>query len=267
MRHLMLYDTLSCLNCFACMSACSAENRMRMARDEGIHIERSSNALLPETFYFTPVRREVGAYPKARVLVAFHHCRHCEHAPCLANCPSGAIERRPGGQVVINASACIGCRTCIDVCPYDVPRYDPVSNTAKKCIGCYDRVESGRQQVCVSACPAGALVSGSEAEVIAEGEKRLGRYAERLGGEYMLYGKEAVNATVGRTGWLTLAPKALAEAYLLPENPVKRTMQARQGSKTLGTMGLAGIGAGAALHSLHWLSARKKKVREEEHGE
>jgi len=238
-----------------------------MERDQGIHLERAMNDLLPETYYLTPVRQETGQYPDARVVVGFHHCRHCENAPCMANCPSGAIERRPGGQVVINESACIGCRTCSDACPFDVPRYDARSNTAKKCIGCYDRVESGRLQSCVSACPTQALISGPEREVIAEGEARVAQYKKRLGGEYVLYGKTEVNGYVGRTGWLTLAPAEYAEEYLLPEDPVKRTMQARQLSKSFGAVGLAGIGAGAALHSLHWLTARKKKVREEEHGE
>jgi hypothetical protein len=94
----------------------------------------------------------------------------------------------------------------------------------------------------------------------------VAQYTKRLGGEYILYGKDEINTYVGRTGWLTLAPAEYAGEYLLPENPVKRIMQARQGSKALGAMGLAGIGAGAALHSLHWLTARKKKVREEENG-
>lgn len=66
-----------------------------------------------------------------------------------------------------------------------------------------------------------------------------------------------------KTGWLTLAPTEYAEEYLLPEDPVKRTMQVRQVSKSFGAAGLVGIGAGAALHSLHWLAARKKKVQEQ----
>ena len=64
MKQLMLYDTMSCLNCFACMSACSVENRMRMERDQGIHIESALNDFLPASYYLTPVRQEVGDYPE-----------------------------------------------------------------------------------------------------------------------------------------------------------------------------------------------------------
>ena len=266
MKQLMLYDTMSCLNCFACMSACSVENRMRMERDQGIHLVKALNDFLPASYYLTPVKQEIGDYPDSRVIVGFHHCRHCEYAPCLESCPAGAIERRDGGQVVINPSACIGCRTCSDACPFDVPFYDRRTGKASKCIGCFDRVESGRKQSCVSACLTKSLISGSEAEIIAEGERRIASYQKRVGGEYLLYGKSSLNNYVGKTGWLTLAPKEFAEAYLLPENPIKLTMYLGNKSKLAGAAGLAGIGAGIALHTFYWLSKRKEKIQEENNG-
>ena len=178
MRYLNMYDSISCLNCLACMSACSMENRMRMERDEGITIERGVNEYLPRSYYLRPWRREVGEFPNARLLVAFEHCRHCEFAQCLIHCPAEAIERRPTGQVVINASACIGCRTCRDACPFNIPFYDKQTGKAGKCIGCYDRVEAGMKPACVSACPSEALISGPEDEVIAEGARIGGVEAE-----------------------------------------------------------------------------------------
>ena len=63
MRYLNLYDSISCLNCLACMSACSVENRMRMERDAGVSIERGVNEYLPGSYYLRPWRREVGKYP------------------------------------------------------------------------------------------------------------------------------------------------------------------------------------------------------------
>ena len=198
--------------------------------------------------------------------VGFHHCRHCEHAPCLESCPSGAIERREGGQVVINPSGCVGCRTCSDACPFNVPIYDKKTGKAAKCIGCYDRVEAGRKQSCVSACPTQALISGPESQVIAEGERRMALYKKRAGGDYLLYGKSSLNSYVGRTGWVTLAPREYAEAYLLPENPIKLTMVLRNNAKLAGIAGLAGVGAGITLHTLHWLSKRKEKIQGEKNG-
>ncbi len=260
MRYLNMYDSLSCLNCLSCMSACSVENRMRMERDAGVDITRGVNQFLHASYYLRPEKIAVSQYPDSRLLIGFQHCRHCEIAACLDNCPSTAIERRPTGQVVINESACIGCRTCRDVCPFDVPFYDEQSDKAKKCIGCYDRVESGLQPACVSACMTQALISGPADEVIAEGEQRAAQYAERLGREYILYGKDRVNSTVGRLGWVTLVAKEDAPYYLLPENPSKTTMLARGAVKVAGAVGAVGALAGVALHGLYLLSVRRSKV-------
>lgn len=212
-----------------------------------------------------PWRREVGQYPDTRLLVAFEHCRHCETAQCLLHCPSGAIERRPAGQVVINDSACIGCRTCRDACPFDIPIYDNQTGKARKCIGCYDRVESGMQPACVVACPSRALISGTEEEVLAEGMRRVAVYEKRLNRDFVLYGKDKVNDVVGRLGWVSIAPKEYAEHYDLFAKPAKATMIARDGIKCLGALGAAGVLAGAALHGVYVLARRKEHVKAAEH--
>ena len=261
MRYLIMYDSMSCLNCMACMSACSMENRMRMERDEGVSIERGVNDYLPGSYYLRPWRREVGEFPDARLLVAFEHCRHCEIAQCLINCPAKAIERRPGGQVVINASACIGCRTCHDVCPYDVPKFDKQTGKARKCIGCYDRVEAGMKPACVSACPSKALTSGPEDIVLSEGERRVSNYANRLGRDYILYGRDKINRVVGKLGWVSIAAAEDAEHYDLFANPAKTTMIARDIAKTGGAIAAAAVVAGAALHALYLLIRRKEDVK------
>jgi len=243
------------------MSACSMENRMRMERDEGVSLERAVNDYLPRTYYLRPWRREVGEYPNARLLVAFEHCRHCEIAQCLINCPTKAIERRPGGQVVINASACIGCRTCQDVCPFNIPKFDKQTGKAGKCIGCYDRVEAGMKPACVSACPSQALISGPEDIVLAEGERRISSYANRLGREFVLYGKDKINRVVGKLGWVSIAAKEDAEHYDLFAKPAKATMVARDVVKVGGAVGVAGVVAGAALHTLYLVTKRKNHVK------
>lgn len=261
MRYLNMYDSISCLNCMACMSACSMENRMRMQRDEGISLMRGVNDYLPRTYYLRPWRKEVGEFPNSRLLVAFEHCRHCENAQCLNNCPSKAIERRPGGQTVINASACIGCRTCRDVCPFNIPFYDKQTGKAQKCIGCYDRVEAGMKPACVTACPSQALVSGPEDEVIAEGERRAAQYNKRLGWDYVLYGSGLINRTVGRLGWISISSSEDAVHYDLVSNPTKVSMIGRDLVKIGGAVGAAGTAAGAALHGLYLFAKRKDKVQ------
>jgi formate dehydrogenase iron-sulfur subunit len=261
MRYLNLYDSISCLNCLACMSACSVENRMRLERDVGVSLERGVNEYLPGSYYLRPWRREVGEYPNTRLLVAFEHCRHCENAQCLNHCPAKAIERRPAGQVVINQSACIGCRTCRDVCPFDIPIYDQQTGKARKCIGCYDRVEAGLKPVCVSACPSQALISGPEDIVLSEGERRVATYTKRLGRDYILYGKDKINRVVGRLGWVSIAAQEDVKQYDLPANPAKATMIARDVFKIGGAIGVGGVLAGAALHGLYLFTKRKDRLK------
>ena len=47
-------------------------------------------------------------------------CKHCDDAPCLEVCPTGAILRTEFDTVYINPPACNGCRDCISACPFGV---------------------------------------------------------------------------------------------------------------------------------------------------
>lgn len=165
---------------------------------------------------------------------------------------------------MINEKACVGCQTCVDVCPYNVPQYDPQTNKASKCIGCYDRIENGLPQACVSACPTGALQSGSREEMIAEGRHRKAHYEKSLQQKIVLYGEEAPNSYVGRLHWLTIAPKVYQNEYLIPENPKEIGMQIRSVVKDWSGVGV-GVTAGAlALHGLFYFTQRKNLVQQAE---
>jgi anaerobic carbon-monoxide dehydrogenase iron sulfur subunit len=91
-------------------------------------------------------------------------CRHCEDAPCVKACISGAITRTDDGLVITAADKCIGCWTCVMVCPYGVIGRDADHGKAYRCDRCQnnqnqDNQNQGRQiPACVSACPTGALV-------------------------------------------------------------------------------------------------------------
>ncbi len=117
---------------------------------------------------------------------------------------------------------------------------------------------------CVSACPTRTLISGPEDEVIAEGERRIAQYAERLDRKYILYGKNRINGAVGKLGWVSIAAREDAEHYDLFAHPVKATMVARNLIKIGGGVGAAGVAAGAALHGLYLFSKRKDQVRRSE---
>ena len=76
-------------------------------------------------------------------------CKHCVEPPCLEACPVGAISKREKtGLVLVNKNKCIGCRSCLDACPYGVMYFDPDGKTAINCVLC---------GFCEKKCPVEAL--------------------------------------------------------------------------------------------------------------
>lgn len=266
-QQLNCYDSQACIRCSSCMVNCSVENRVRLQRENGIGVEKTTQDTLEHLNYLMPRSVEIGTYPEARKVTAFHHCNHCEKAPCAEICPTRAIAKRPGGEVVINRKACIGCRSCGDACPYEIPVYSKDNQRAYKCIRCYDRVENGLTPACVEGCPTTAMFSGNADEVLAEAKKRAELYSAKTGEAYVVYGADAVNSYVGKTGWLTIAPKRDAELYALKSDPYKAAMGLRSVAKVGGGVAAAAAVAGTAAHFMYWLAARKKKIKEGAGGE
>ncbi len=90
-------------------------------------------------------------------------CLHCEDAPCVTVCPTGASYKRDeDGIVLVNADTCIGCKLCSWACPYGAREYDQDQGVMKKCTLCIDKIYNenldveSRVPACVSTCPAGA---------------------------------------------------------------------------------------------------------------
>ena len=88
---------------------------------------------------------------------------HCEDAPCVTVCPTGAsFKRSDDGIVLVNESACIGCGLCAWACPYGAREMDGAEKVMKKCTLCVDRIynenipEEDRVPSCVRTCPAKA---------------------------------------------------------------------------------------------------------------
>ena len=256
------YDTTSCIRCFSCMIGCSVENRLRMQREESVGVERTIQNRLMHQGHLTPQRREFGIFPNSRQVTAFQHCNHCENAPCLEICPTDAIGRRQGNEVVITHSVCIGCSSCVDACPFDVPTI--VGGKAYKCHSCHDRVENGLKPSCVTACPTDAMFSGLSEEVLKEANKRADLYTKKTGVKHIVYGEKEVNGYVGKLNWVTIVPQEDLEAYNLDIDPTRLLMQGRDTAKFLGAGASMAVAAGSAMHLMYWLKKRKEKMKEEE---
>jgi Fe-S-cluster-containing dehydrogenase component len=98
-------------------------------------------------------------------------CLHCDSAPCVTVCPTGAsYKRSEDGIVLVDESMCIGCGLCAWACPYGAREMDPVAQVMKKCTLCVDRIynenipEIDRLPSCVRTCPANARHFGDLAD-------------------------------------------------------------------------------------------------------
>ena len=94
-------------------------------------------------------------------------CLHCDDAPCVTVCPTGAsYKRAEDGIVLVDADMCIGCKLCSWACPYGAREYDEDAGVMKKCTLCVDKIYNpnlppeSRVPACVSACPTGARSFG-----------------------------------------------------------------------------------------------------------
>jgi Fe-S-cluster-containing dehydrogenase component len=124
-----------------------------------------------------PYRRiykfEEGQYPTASIHYASVACRHCENAPCVTGCPTGAIKQNSLTHAVeVNQELCIGCHNCATACPFGVPRYD-ANNKMHKCGMCSERVEAGLKPACARVCPTGAIKFAAINTVMGEKEFKL----------------------------------------------------------------------------------------------
>ena len=89
-------------------------------------------------------------------------CNHCTNPACVANCPTGAMQKdEETGIVLVNAEDCIGCESCLTGCPYGVRQLNPKTNTIEKCTLCFQRKnDENWVPACVHNCCCGARTFG-----------------------------------------------------------------------------------------------------------
>jgi Fe-S-cluster-containing dehydrogenase component/formate-dependent nitrite reductase membrane component NrfD len=142
-RYGFVIDHRKCIGCHACTVACKEENQVPLGvfRTWVKYVER-------------------GAFPHTRRYFSVLRCNHCDDAPCVTICPTVALYRRPDGVVDFDGARCIGCKSCMQACPYDALYIDPSTNTAAKCNYCAHRLEVGLEPACVIVCPEQAIIAG-----------------------------------------------------------------------------------------------------------
>lgn len=144
-RYGMLIDTTNCIGCYACRTACQRQN-----------------GLDAEIDYIRYEDRETGTLPNVHHETVPLQCMHCEDAPCVSVCPTGASYVGEGGIVRVDESKCIGCRYCMAACPYQVRVHNKATGAVEKCRFCtVDAYENGTPMCsCVEACVTGCRIFG-----------------------------------------------------------------------------------------------------------
>lgn len=144
-RYGMIINTKKCIGCYTCRVACQRQNTLDSKQD-----------------FIRFKEQEQGRYPALGVETIPLQCMHCEDAPCVAVCPTGASYKGTDGIVCVDQGRCIGCKYCMAACPYQVRVFNESTGTVDKCRFCtVSAVVSGTKMCsCVEACLTNARIFG-----------------------------------------------------------------------------------------------------------
>lgn len=176
MRWGMVINLTRCVGCYACVLSCKTEHFLPP--------DVTWNRVM--VFEAQDLNKQI--YPTL--------CNHCRDPYCVEVCPTGATQQREDGIVWVYPDICIGCRSCVMNCPYQVrvvnekaKEYFPnqgltpfeemrnrlyplQEGTPSKCNFCMERIDEGIEHglkpgvdreatpACVNACPASARIFG-----------------------------------------------------------------------------------------------------------
>ena len=158
MKYGFIIDNRKCIGCHACTTACKSEHQVPVGVNR------------------TWVKQvEKGEFPDSRRLFSVMRCNHCTDAPCVEICPTEALNIREDGIVDFDKDRCIGCKSCMQACPYDALYIDPETHTAAKCNYCAHRIDVGLEPACVNVCPEHAIISGDMEDPTTEIAQLLSR--------------------------------------------------------------------------------------------
>jgi tetrathionate reductase subunit B len=163
MAKAFVIDISKCCGCYNCQLAC---------KDEHVDNDWTPYAKpQPETgqFWLKLQENVCGTYPKVKIHYIPMLCNHCDKPACMDACQIGAIFKRDDGLVIIDPESCeskVGCKECIEACPYDAVYYNDDLKLAQKCTGCAHLLDNGNNLPrCVEVCPTDAIRFGEEEDL------------------------------------------------------------------------------------------------------
>ncbi|HAP36614.1 MAG TPA: 4Fe-4S ferredoxin [Bacteroidetes bacterium] len=234
----MLIDITLCVGCNACQTACKEVNHMPVDEEKAL-----------STTAYTALNEYDGVFVRRM-------CQHCDDPTCASVCPVGAFTKMPEGPVVYDVDKCIGCRYCMQACPFQVPRYE-WSNTyprVQKCTMCHERLAQGLPTACSEACPTGATKFGDRDDLLKEAYERLAaepdKYVQKIYGEKEVGGTSVLYIT--SVPFENLGFRTTLQTTALPQ----LTWNALSKIPGVVTVG------GTLLFGIWWITNRRHEVKE-----
>ncbi|MEN3037960.1 MAG: 4Fe-4S dicluster domain-containing protein [Candidatus Kryptonium sp.] len=162
MKYGILIDITRCIGCYACEEACAKRWGNPITEDHKLSSIQNTAVIDYNGVYVSRL------------------CMHCEKPTCASACPVGAFQKTSLGPVIYDPSKCLGCRYCMQACPFDIPKYqwNKLNPKVTKCDMCYERIKAGDVPACVEACPAEARTFGKRDELIEEARRRINENPE-----------------------------------------------------------------------------------------
>ena len=144
----LIFFKSDCIGCHSCEIACKQEHGLGVGPRLVKVIEKAPD--------FIPV-----------------YCHHCADAPCKNACPVEAISRNEQGIVLIDDGLCIGCKACVEACPFGAMQFDEEREIAVKCDLCIERLKNNELPACVLVCPTNCILYGDMREIQEKIEQRI----------------------------------------------------------------------------------------------
>ncbi|MBS7630864.1 4Fe-4S dicluster domain-containing protein [Candidatus Bathyarchaeota archaeon] len=257
MAKAVLVDLRRCIGCRSCQVACKRWNERKTTKtvlNPDPKLEWTNPPQLsPETYTFVRFVKS-GSGDSLKWHFAKIQCNHCIDPHCVNGCPTTALEKTEEGPVIYRKELCIGCKYCVNTCPFGVPQWDDKNKIIEKCTFCSERLKEGIEPACVQACPTDTLVlmDLDEAKMKASEAESKGLYTYGL-------------REVGGTSWIYVSDVPFSELGF-PEH-TSEPPKVQQFSLLTKFVGTGILVSGALLAAIKLYAQRREAVAKAEEGE